>query len=203
MWTLPVIIGLLISANLAALAQGGSRASKAKLDFVVTHCWGIPIEEAEIRIVQQGRESRLEYPKSRSIEVEPGTLQIIVRAQGYAKYSEVREVGRGVRLITPCLLLSMSEDGHDPPPFSVKGTVAQTLISDEPVWVRLVGMYSDFNSAALVDSTGSFLFNGVRAGRYYLMLFSNGKLKAAGEVSLRSFKERISVQPGSITTARD
>ena len=199
----PVIIGLLISTNVSASEQASSGTPKAKLNFVVTHCWGEPIEEAVIRIVQQGRESRLEYPKSRNIEVEPGTLQIIVRAPGYAPYSEVREVGSGVRLITPCLLLSEPDGAGDPPRFSVNGTVARMLISDELAWVRLVGMYSDFNSAALVDSTGSFLFNGVRAGRYYLMLFSNGKLKAAGEVSLRSFKERISVQPGSITTARD
>jgi len=102
-------------------------------------------------------------------------------------------------LISPCLWVSLPEI-EIPPHLSVAGTVARELLSEEPVWVRLVGMYSDFNSAALVDQFGSFSFKAVRPGRHYLMLFANGKLRIAGEISLSQLADGIRIQPGSVTS---
>jgi hypothetical protein len=194
----PVMISLLTSASLPALEQVGSGAPRARLDFVVTDCWGRPIDKTEIEIVQQDRKLRIEYPETRSIEVQPGSLQINVWTQGFVPYSEVVEVGGEARLITPCLFVAYIE-GKRPRNFSATGTVAGELLSDEPVWVRLVGMYSDFNAASLVDKAGSFSFKALRTGRYYLMLFGNGKLKVAGEIDLSEFESRISIKPGSVT----
>jgi hypothetical protein len=199
------MIGLVISANMPASDKAPSRAPKTRLDFVITGCWGDPIEEAVVRVVQQKREARIKYPEAQSIEVAPGRLRIIVEAEDYETYSEVIEVGSQAKAIMRCLVALPSVYGG--PHISVTGTVAGEVISeelepDEPWWVRLVGIFSDFNSMALVDKSGSFSFQAVRPGSYYVMLFSNGKLKVAGKVSLSDSWNRISIQRDSVSARR-
>jgi hypothetical protein len=103
-----------------------------------------------------------------------------------------------------CLDISpIVEPENDQRP-SLIGKVNRELVSEQPLWVRLVGLYFDFNATETVEKeslteNGVFRFVGLRPARYLLMLYGMNGIKISREVDVRAFDTYITIGEQEIT----
>ncbi len=113
------------------------------------------------------RERRAEFKGNVMSGLPYGTYRIRLHAKGF------RTVEREVQIYQPevwaVLQLQIGEEGG-PSLFDVNGHITMAEPTDDSVWMRLVGIYSNFVFDAKADQTGAFKIGGVPLGDYILFV---------------------------------
>jgi hypothetical protein len=173
---------------------GSTAPSFPKLTVIVTDCYqGHPIEGAVVKIVPDVDGPAIRYlrtPKENSVSVPPGSYSVVAEGTGWWAIGKPITVGNKDLLTTVCLNVAPIElPSSRPAGVTLVGAVNKRHLIQGPHWVRLTGLYHDHTSTELVTDlygvAGSFRFVGLRPGRYQLILFCGGDLKASQFVDVR------------------
>jgi hypothetical protein len=175
--------------------EAGQGPRKVKVHFVVTDCWGRPIQKARVQILSGTAPRYLQYPEKQTIELEHGTYTVIVDSEGFRRIARQITVEEKDKLFNFCLNVADIETIENERLPSLIGHVSTTarFLAAGPVWVRLMGLYSDLNVVALVEENGSFSIDRLQPGRYSLMLFVNGELKRTRQIDMRTPDTKVSI----------
>jgi hypothetical protein len=175
----------LLLGGLAVTAQDGAAR---RVGVSITDCWGNSIQSANVHIASIGPQAlyeRITYPSTSAFRLRPGRYHALVEAKGFFSSSQIIDVGDNDLELRACLTLAPIE-GTTRPMVRVNGDVADGIRENQQaLWVRLIGLYSDANSTAAVDSKGRFTFADVRPGRYLIILMGTGGTRATKEVDVR------------------
>jgi hypothetical protein len=60
--------------------------------------------------------------------------------------------------------------------FQLLGEVKSHLSSNQPIWLRLAGVYSSTMADGKADEAGKFVLSGLPQGMYILMTTQNGRI---------------------------
>lgn len=132
-------------------------------------------------VVRRAAEKR----SSDVLEIPYGVYFIEVYAQGFEPYVVRIQISRPETWIP--VGLTVGSLGAPVTPGSVSGKV--TEYSKTPVWLKLVGLYSDFIAHTAADSSGGFRFREIRPGKYLLLIFQRGELLESKVLEVRNAEQ--------------
>lgn len=169
-------------------------APRSTVRFIVTDGWGVQVRGARIQVIHaSGDQKSVYYPEDRSFVAEPGTYTVVVSADVFLTLATQITVGHEDMFKPLCMRLSEIEAPASRAP-SLAGKIGKSFLNGDPNWVRLVGLYCDFNGVAMVDKAGSFFFSRLQPGRYQLMLFAGGELRTSRLVDVRLFETNVKIE---------
>ncbi len=143
------------------------------------------VGEARIESFKQveffsSRKNRKDYAsrfhQNTASDIPYGIYHLRVSARGFwSAERDVRVFQSDVRVVVQ-LELGMGSDEGGFVSYPVSGRVKNLLPSSEPVWVKLVGVYSGVNMETKVSSSGDFILNKVPQGGYVLITIRETKI---------------------------
>lgn len=172
----------------------GAQARKLQVPFIVTDCWGGKIPDASVQLTPaKGAPILFRHPVTRHIELDTGPYTVRIHAQGFMTWERAITITGSPLLIASCLTLAPIESG---PKWtsSLSGSVSYRPRTETNRWVRLIGMYSDYNAASPVNESGKFRFDNLNPGRYFIMLFTDGRVTSSREIDIRIFENTMNIE---------
>jgi len=203
LFTFLAIALLMPQVTLILPQSSGPQAVRADVSILLTDGWGNEITKAEVRFQPKGGWGSsywIQYPQERRASLTPGAYLILVDAEGFRRYGDTVDLPRGRTLLT--LSLALGEITTPQPDLMpvFKGHLVKELLTESPVWVRLVGIYTGITKVAEVDETGRFEIAEMMPGRYMLFVFNGGKLRYSQSVDVRRYKEpEVTIGPAHET----
>jgi hypothetical protein len=173
-----------------------AQPDKVELSLFVSSCWGgDSIDSARISVLSGDdlRPDFFTYPTQNNVRLIPGSYVVDVEKKNFRSFAKPISLNARNLFLPVCLNVSPIEDSKNEQPPSLIGSVSKQYLSDAPNWVRLVGLYYDFNATELISPDGSFSFVGLRPARYLLMLFNKGELRTTRKVDVRAFDTKINI----------
>lgn len=185
---------------------GWAAGQPATLRVVVTGCFGEgQLPNAEVQIISDDSTSvrYLKHPDRDSVTVLPGSYTLVASAAGFRTTAQRAVVNLRDVLVPICLNVSPIGIHGDQRAPSLVGKITKDFMTQGLMWARLVGVYNGLNTTepivagSLVTGSlaeaGTFSFVGLRPGRYLLMLFDKNGMKISGQVNVRAFDTKVSV----------
>jgi hypothetical protein len=189
MWRTVVLVGLL-----PFLGSAWQKPKIPSVEFFLTDDFGNVITEGRVHIISDGGISShwLNYPESRRIDLGAGRYTAVVEAGGFLPSAEPLTLNDRDLFLPVSLTLAPIEGTEIRA--SLKGVISKGLRDSTPAWVRLAGAYKDINWTGKIDDNGRFAFESLPPGKYVLMVFSKGVLKATRTIDVRAFDNQVTIE---------
>ena len=188
------LVCLLILSALTAHGQGPTPIRRVAV--TVSDCWGGSIPSATIYVTsieQQALREGIKYPIEGAFQLRPGRYHLLIQSTNFFSFSSFIDVSDTDLDLRACLTVAPTE-GMTRPFVNMEGAVGKRHTGNhQPLWVRLIGLYSDTNITVPVDSENHFVLSRIRPEHYLLVLLGNGGTRATIEVDIREASARLAI----------
>lgn len=147
------------------------RAETATVHIRLVDAAGNDIGEAKVEKFQSQTHKRnfaTNFHKNSASDIPYGVYQVRAYATGYWTAQREVRVFQPVVWVVMQLELGMGRTEGGLPTFELSGRVKRIASKDEPVWLRLTGVYSSVSIDAKAHQLGTFTIAGIPQGLYVL-----------------------------------
>jgi hypothetical protein len=174
------VLAGLVHPHLIVLGQQPDSKEIGAVSIFVTDTFGAPLPTARIGIrrLHEGKEFPVEFRGA----VPFGTYRISALLSGYTAATKIVEVDQPVKWVTLALALAEIEG---PSSRDIRGRIEPLIQASPPIWVKLVGVYSDVVHEAPVNEKGRFVIEGVLPGDYLAIVLAPGRVLKTQPLALK------------------
>ena len=182
-------LGLIALVGTARLVRSAEQL--ASVEFLVIDGWGHGVVgDVKISLNPVGHvvaSKIVDYPRSKTANLPRGEYIVTTVAKGYTKGVGHLVVYRDNQFVPLSLVVSPIE-GPGKSTVVVSGTLSGKYANEaSPLWIRMVGVFTDVDQIAAVTTAGAFTFDEIPPGRYMVFVFSRGDLREERQVDVQPF----------------
>lgn len=166
---------LLALALLTGLSAGQRRQDKATVHIVVVNGFGLHLGEAEVesfKSMDGGQDFSRHFLGGTAKDIPYGDYQVRVHKTGFYRGQMTAQVFQPDVWVVVGLMAGGERGEYQGPTVQMTGTVKNIDPSEQPVYIRLAAVYSNFmmDTRVNLDQSGTFTLAGVIPNGEYVLL---------------------------------